>query len=208
MIRVNIALAGLAVCSATAIALIGQPTLQDKVQASAGELDTVIQSRSIHLDPAEVNQLMHDSQVRLQLLDVRPEAAFNVFHLRDARRVGLADMHQLASHPKFDTKALKVFIAADEADAEQAWRYATAAGIPNIYVLEGGVNLWLTVFRDQETQARTADAGRALKAGFYAALGDRVAFAFPALAASEGRVFDSKAKRLSKATKPAGGCGG
>lgn len=92
---------------------------------------------------------MHDSQVRLQLFDVRPEADFNVFHIRDAKRLPLAAMDQLGSHPKFDAKALKVFMAGDEAEAEQAWRYATAAGIANTYVLAGGVNLWLTVGSQQ-----------------------------------------------------------
>ncbi len=208
MIRVNVILACVALSTAAALALTGQPTLQDKAQAMAGGLDTIVQGRSIHLDPAELNQLMHDSQVRLQLFDVRPEAAFNVFHLRDARRVRREDMQQLSSQPRFDAKALKVFIAADEADAERAWRYAAAAGVPNIYVLDGGVNLWLAVFRDHQIDARTADASRGLGAGFRAALGDRHPFALPAIQASQGRAFEVKARRLSTATKPAGGCGG
>lgn len=208
MIRVNSVLAGVALSTAAMLALAGQPTLQDKIQARAGQLDAILQGRSMHLDPAEVNQLMHDSQVRLQLLDVRPEAEFNVFHLRDARRVLLRDMHQRASHPKFDPKALKIFIADGEAQAEEAWRYARAAEIPNIYVMEGGVDLWLAIFRDQQPHARAAEAAAGPKRGFHAALGDRLPFAFPAVEISKGRTFDIKAKRLSKASKPAGGCGG
>ena len=41
-------------------------------------------------------------------------------------------------------------LAGDEARAEEAWRTLRAQGVRHVYVLAGGLNLWLDVFRTGE----------------------------------------------------------
>ncbi len=49
----------------------------------------------------------------------------------------------------------------DEAQATEAWRYLVAEGVINAYVLEGGVNYWLTTFGESElTTQRPSDLFR------------------------------------------------
>lgn len=207
MIRLNMLLAAAALIASAGVAWVGQPTLQDQLRWRGPELDATLASRKIHLDPAEVNLLLHDPQVRTQLLDVRQEAEYNVFHLKGAKRIEVDDLLSPETSPKFDAKALKIFIAHDEAQAELAWRRTTAAGLRNAYVLAGGVDLWLSIYRDGEPDAQPREAGPDLH-GFSAALGDRLSFAYPELTLAKERTYETKAKRLTKAAKPAGGCGG
>lgn len=211
MTRPEPILAAVALLAGLGLALIGQPDVDDRLEAQADLLAKTVAGRSIHLDPAEVNVLLHDPQVIVQLIDVRPEAEFNLFHLVDARRVSLDALRAPAERKRLSPKALKIFVANGEARAEKAWRIVTASGVRDAYVLAGGLELWLAVYRDGRTDAQprptSIDADLAL-APFTRALGDRYAFARPALAEAKGRSYEEKAKRLSKVNKPAGGCGG
>ncbi|MCA9553776.1 MAG: rhodanese-like domain-containing protein [Myxococcales bacterium] len=208
MRSMNAALAVVAVSAAAALAFIGQPTLQDHLEARGAELSTKLASREIHLDPAELNVLLHDPQSRLQLLDVRSEGEFNLFHIKDAHRITLESLREGPPKPRFDPKALKIFIAQGEREADEAWRLATAAGNRDCYVLAGGIDLWLAVYRDGHINAQPGPAATGQLASFTAALGDRYPYALPDAHAAHERAFKEKAKRLTKAAKPAGGCGG
>lgn len=209
MIRLEVILASTAVALGLGLAARGMPTVDDRLEAQASLLEETLDSRKVHLDPAEVNTLLHDVQSKVQIIDVRPEADFNLFHLLDARRLARADLKTPEVLASLDPKALKIFVANGEAEAEEGWRIVTAAGIRDAYVLEGGLALWLRVFRDHQLHATPNDAApsRTL-AAFDAALGARYPFARPSMHAIEGREFESKAKRLTKVAKPAGGCGG
>jgi rhodanese-related sulfurtransferase len=207
MSALHVALAGVAVTAAVGLALTGQPTLQDHLRARDAELTQKLASRALHLDPAEVNVLLHDAQSRVQLIDVRSEADFNLFHLKDARRMTLAELERDEGRPTFDPKALKIFIGAGEAEAEAAWRLATAGGTRDAYILAGGVDLWLAIYRDGQVDAQPSPPAPDGLASLTVALGDRLPYALPSAEAAHGRQFQEKAKRLTKAAKPAGGCG-
>lgn len=190
------------------LALHGEPTHEDRLAAKAAEQEATLASRKLHLDPAEVNNLMHNAQVKVQLLDVRDEAAFNLFHLLDSARVEPADLRRPEIAARLDDKALKIIIAGSEPQAEAAWRDLNAEQIRDVYVLAGGVPLWLEVFVNGHKRAQPRAASEPpRKPRFTAALGARQRGAFPPETLTEGRAFTKKAKMLTKVVKLAGGCG-
>lgn len=210
MMRPEPVLAGVALAAGVGLLLVPQPDVDEKMRMKATELSAKLDSRQIHLDPAEVNVLLHDGQVITQLIDVRSEADFNLFHLVDAQRLSLDDLRTPEVQATLNPKALKIFVANGEPQAEAAWKIVTASGINDAYVLAGGLDLWLSIYRDRHLDAapRTSGDPAAALARFERALGDRYPYARPSLHAQEGREFEEKAKRLSKVSKPAGGCGG
>lgn len=212
MISPKLGLAGAAALAGVGLALVGQPDVDDHLRWRAAELDATLEARTVHLDPAEVNTLLHEAGTAVQVIDVREEADFNLFHLVDSRRVDLSALRDPSVRGRLDPKALKVFVANGEARAEQAWRIVSAAGIRDAYVLAGGITTWLAIYRDGRVQAPAQPPEpaqvEAARASFEAALGHRYPFARPKVATAADRAFEEKAKRLTKVAQPAGGCGG
>ncbi len=112
--------------------------------------------------------------------------------------------------------SVKVVLGDDEARAEEAWRLLVAHGARHVYVLAGGVNLWLDVFRDGRTDAapaRGAAATDTLRHAFPSSLGARLPWARPDIAtyrrllATKARAFTPRVQPVTKAVAAAGGCG-
>ncbi len=210
---------------AFALPAVGQPSVATRAERMAPELDPILESRAVHADPVEVLGLMHNqiqgkrARVRLLLIDLRSESDYNLFHLEDAKRFTLAELEgsvgkELAGREY--ANAIKVLIANDEATAEQGWRMLQAQGAKGAYVLAGGVNLWLRVFKDGVIDAERAlppEADGRLRHTFPAALGERHACALPAFPVyqrildRDERSFTFRVVPLVVAATPSGGCG-
>lgn len=203
------ALALLAAALGVGLAIRGEPGPEELARMKRAALDARIETRAVHLDPAEVLELVHDRRVPVDLFDLRSEADYNLFHLLDAQRVPPERFADPARWPRMRPLALKILIANDEAEAERVWRWLEASGVRGAYVLAGGVNLWLAVFRDGQEGARPAAEGDGrLRHRFEAALGARHPFARPERSAVAGRAFEEKAEMLTTVVELAGGCGG
>ena len=172
--------------------LIGDPTLDDRLKRTGTELQAELTGRGSHIDPGELLSLLHNNQVRLAVLDTRPDAEFNLFHISDSRRI--------APRPGRDTwtrslpaTAVKVVVGSDEKGEEETWKRLRAIGLTNVYVLEGGIDAWIGAYHDGTP--------------FEAALGARYAASRPAAERASERKFEKKVK-VAVATKSAGGgCG-
>ncbi len=203
----------------------GGGAIDERVRLLAPEHDAALASRNFHLDPLEVAGLMHQSigcaqaRFHLVLLDLRDESEFNRFHLVDARRTSVerlfGDEGRALADPRYAT-SIKVLLSDDEAAAEAAWRVLRAQGAAHVYVLAGGVNLWLDVFREGRLDAQPAPGTVAtdrMRHSFPSSLGDRYAFARPSeetwrrLVASKKRAYEPHARPVTKAGKASGGCG-
>jgi len=202
---------------ATALA-VGAPDVGRKLSHASKALDAQIASRDFHIDPAELLGLMHNNQLRLAILDVRDEGDFNLFHLIDARRFTFSaeDESWLASLPD---QAVHVVVSNDEARADEAWKRLSVMGVKNVYILEGGMNLWLDLCKPHKSpdasriaHRRRADADslreEQLRYTFPAALGDLYPEARPSADCFSERQFASKVQVLKPVAMPAGGCGG
>lgn len=175
------------VVGAVAAIVIGQPTTADKWARLEPTEGVRLANREVQIHPGELLEKIHDRTLQVIMLDVRSEADYNLFHIQDARHVPLETLPQqldwLRAQP---ANTLFVTISNDETAAAEAWKILRAESVPNAYILEGGVNNWLTLFAAEGVQAAPAQATPtpvmqedALAYAFPAALGARYPFAEP-----------------------------
>jgi rhodanese-related sulfurtransferase len=203
------AAAGLLTLGAVAVLLVGQPTNSDRWNKISAEKQALLDQRAVQIHPGELLATQEDRLLKLVLLDVRSEAEYNQFHLRNARQVELDKLDNLAPELlKEPANTIIVVMSNGEAAATEAWKTLVAESVPNVYILEGGVNQWLAYFAsgDERIQA-VSPAGRdALAYSISAALGDR----FPA-ATPDPHQFEleyvPKIKLELKRGPGGGGCG-
>ncbi len=89
--------------------------------------------------------MMHNNQIDLVLVDVRGEAEYNLFHLIDAQRLTLAELGH-GWPQRLSDDAVVVVMSNDEQAAEEAWKRLAVQRV-NVYVLAGGINRWLDLYR-------------------------------------------------------------
>ena len=198
-----VALAGVAL-------FIGQPSSEDRWQSIAAESQAKLDQRAVQISSAEFIKYRDDSKIKIIPLDVRDERYYNQFHLRGAVHVPLDQVQAKARELQFEAaNTVFVTISNDEAAATEAWKILKAESVPNIYILEGGVNAWLKdyagdsladedrVFNRQEDQ---------LAYRFKAATGARHPAAEPAAHAINLK-YEPKVILELKRAPTSGGCG-
>jgi rhodanese-related sulfurtransferase len=203
--------AGGAVMLAAGVALIGQPTTEMRWSWLEPDLQPKLEERVYQIEPLELLEVMQDTAINLVLLDVRPEADYNRFHLRDARHLPLdavgVSIDALQAEP---ANTVYVTISNDEQAATEAWKILAAESVPNIYILSGGVNGWLAFFGDESvtiSATSTASADDALHYTFPAALGDRHMAADPNADLYAGIEYTKKVQPVVVRGAKSGGCG-
>ncbi|MCA9188799.1 MAG: YeeE/YedE thiosulfate transporter family protein [Pirellulaceae bacterium] len=193
---------------ASLVMIQGQPTTEDRWNFIAAEKDALLEQRSVQIEPVELISLMHDKTLRLTLLDVRSEADYNQFHLRDAIHVPLSELVEYSKQLQLVAQpAVFVVIGNDEVAATEAWRFLQAETVPNVYLLSGGINGWLDRLADESLGAmkKTTHETDELAYLFPVAFGDRLGPSHPSLAPQTE--FEPKVKLQRKKGPTGGGCG-
>lgn len=196
---------------AFAVLLIGQPTNADRWNMIASTQQPRLDNREVYVHPGEVLQYMNDRKIVTMLLDVRDEADYNLFHIRDARHVPLDQLDTIVEEFHALPENAVVFVMSnDEARATEAWRYLVAENVVNVYILEGGVNNWLNTFGEADFKAESAlpsgEADDRLDYRFALAYGER----HPAAAPHDDRFaleFEPRVVLAIKRGPASGGCG-
>ena len=201
---------------ALAVMGMGQPSPAKKWEFIAEDKAPLLENREVQIHPGELIQIASNWTYKLLIMDVRSERDYNLFHLLDSRRVPLEGLaagsltKELLDEPP---NALIVLVSNDEAAATEGWKYLTAEGIMNVYLLEGGINGWLDAFAGDGAcdGCRPLEAGRAgeeepLRWSFEEALGANRPIANLDLFRNKSLFFVPKVKMEVKA-RPAGGCG-
>jgi rhodanese-related sulfurtransferase/uncharacterized membrane protein YedE/YeeE len=144
--RSGLVLAGALVAASLVLVVNGQPDPEARFARMGPQVRKSVEERGIFVDPAEVVALRKDIGVQVAILDLRDERDFNLFHVGGSRRATLAALesadrlkHLLDQPPTTVT----FLVGNGEASALTAWRRLTALGVPNLYVVDGGVNHWL-----------------------------------------------------------------
>jgi len=139
--------AGALVAMAAFVLVMGQPGNADRWQLIADENQAKLEQRKVQIAPAEMLTYMNDSKIKIIPLDVRDERDYNQFHLRGAIHVPLDQVQEKARELQFElANTVFVTISNDEAAATEAWKILKAESLPNIYILEGGINAWLDTY--------------------------------------------------------------
>jgi hypothetical protein len=101
-----------------------------------------------------------------------------------------------------------VVMSNDEADATEAWKMLVAESVPNVYILEGGINNWLATFGNDEEGIIALGEGddEQLRYLFGAALGAAYRSADPDPHEYELE-YTPKIKLEMKRAPISGGCG-
>lgn len=171
------------VLGAVAVLVIGQPTTADRWAQIEPVESARLANREVQIHPGELLANLNDPTLQVIMLDVRSEADFNLFHIRDARRVTLETLPGIIPglHEE-PPNTLIVVMSNGETAATEAWKILRAESVPTAYILEGGVNNWLATFADQEfkeTAVKGTGSADALGYTFPTALGSRYEWAAP-----------------------------
>jgi len=205
------AAAGVLVLIALATLGLGQPSNADRWARMAKEKEAALTARRVQIHPGELLALTHNNQLITRVLDVRSEADYNRFHLLDAEHLPQAAMDAETVEGLLRAPANTVFVLVsnDEDAATEAWRYLVAEGLPNLYILEGGMNFWLDTFADpafREANLVSNPRKDSLHYRFNPALGSRHPAANPNPEAFE-LTYTEKVQLQSKRAGSGGGCG-
>ena len=174
---------------ALVVLIVGQPTVADKYanmtisrtvdgEKIAYTPAQLLEDRAIQIHPGELLASLGDQKLNIMMIDVRSEADYNLFHLRGAQHIPVSDLGTIVPILLTEPAANTVFVlmSNDEVAATEGWQTLVANSVPNVYILEGGINNWISVFGKNEaditpTPAPVADDS--LRFTFPAALGDR-----------------------------------
>jgi len=193
------------------LAWVGQPDPMRRWQFLAPELEPRLTERQVQIDPAELMELMHNDYIDLELIDVRDEHDWNLFHLWGAERIPIEEL--VAQHKRFaqlHSNGVIVLVGNDEARATEAWKLLMAtASRPNAYILAGGINRWLDEFAPLpggRIPGEKAAPDETLRHPLTWALGSRHPAALPDPHQVETGQFVKKVKLQQRVVKK-GGCG-
>jgi rhodanese-related sulfurtransferase len=143
--RLKLAGAGLLLVLSLAAVLVGQPDPARRWAVLGKAAQPLLDSRAVHVSVPEVVEVRANPALNVVTLDVRGEREFNLFHLRNAERVtaGTHDPDLLRRLTGLAPNTAVFVIGNGETAAVQAWKELWAQGVPNLYIVEGGINAWL-----------------------------------------------------------------
>lgn len=210
--------------AAVAVIFIGQPSLEQKysritVQRDqtdgtklAYHTDELLVRREVFSSPAEVYKTMFTNTLITVLVDVRPEADYNLYHINGAINVPLQKIETILPNllAQYSPRTVYVVMSNDETSAVAAWKKLIGSGVSNVYVLEGGINNWIAYFGkdDPEIQPTSGPvADEQLRYTFPAVLGARYNSSYPNPQEYEELEYEPKIQLQIKRDKSGGGCG-
>lgn len=231
--KLRFAGAGTLFVAAVALVLIGSPSLEDKynkltftrtetieqlnaepiVNTITYTADEMLENRLVFISPAEAFKARYNQGMNPIYLDVRTEADYNLYHIEDAINVPSDHLTKVIPSLLTEPPANSVFIVMsnDETAAIEAWKVLSASAVPNVYILEGGVNNWIAFFgKEDETltaQPKPGAVDDELAYIFPAALGSNYDSCSPSPVEYENLEFIAKIKLQLKRDKSGGGCG-
>jgi len=206
----RVAAAGFALLAALALMLVGLPGSEARLARLEPKMNAQLASREYHIDPGELMDLMYNNKLHLFVIDVREEVDFNLFHLRDAIWKPVEQMSEACCR-RLRAEGIKVVLSNDEARAERAWKHLTANEVLNVYVLAGGVNLWLDIYKDGLSGPPhaeiTGEGDDTLRHEIDSALGHAPEFALPVHDLVGQREYPTKVQVARPVSVEGGGCG-
>jgi rhodanese-related sulfurtransferase len=228
--KLRIAGAGALLALALAVVFMGTPSLEEKYskltftrtesipQLNADPIaethvysaDQMLEKRFVQIAPAELFKTVYNQSINLVMLDVRTESDFNLYHINGAINIPLDKLSTIIPDLLTEPPANSVFVlmSNDEAAATVAWKQVSASTVSNVYILEGGLNNWISFFgKDEDFQAASSVTDDKLGYVFSAALGSKYESCDPNPQAYEELEFEAKIKLQLKRDKSGGGCG-
>ncbi len=200
-----------AVLAAAGLLLVPKPDFEDRLKAIDSDLSQALMQREVQIDPRELVEVVYNLNMRIKILDFRDENEFNLFHLVDAEHTTMDQIGNPRWVGALPKQTVMVLISNGEKRAERAWKILRAQGIENLYLLAGGLNVWVEVFGSKsrlvapDKDCSLEDECRRYR--FEAALGSRHPESDPDPKRVETQEFVRKVKNIGRTQKKKGGCG-
>ncbi|MCI0712562.1 MAG: YeeE/YedE family protein [Chloroflexi bacterium] len=208
--RWRYAAAAVLILVAVAVLVLQQPSTQDKWNWIEDEQGERLTNREVQIHPAELLDTMHDNRINAILIDVRDESDYNAFHILDAVHIAPEDINDhIAQFREEPSNTVFVVMSNEEVLATEVWKTLVAESVINVYILEGGVNNWLSIYAEADFKAEYAPVSHASDEFGYAltsALGARHPAARPNPDVFEIE-YEPKVKLQDKRGASGGGCG-
>jgi rhodanese-related sulfurtransferase len=208
--RWRYAAAAVLILLAVAVLVIQQPSTQDKWNWIEDEQGERLANREVQIHPAELLDTMHDNRINTILIDVRDESDYNAFHILEARHIAPEDIQiHIEEFREKPSNTVFVVMSNDETLATEVWKTLVAESVINSYILEGGVNNWLSVYAEPDFQTEFAMVSHASDEFGYSltsALGARHPAARPNPDVFEIE-YEPKVELQDKRGASGGGCG-
>ncbi len=194
--------AGALVAAALVLAVRGDPGPGQRWGWLPAAVHQQVADRAVFASPAELVALRKDTALKVEVLDLRGEHDFNLFHVGGARRIEPADLDGAAALRRLlDEPPSTITFLADngEGRALEAWKDLRSRGVANLYVLEGGMNRWLELYPVPECVAVRAAPAQdgALGYRFAYATGESLPSSWPELPRSRAFRFPCAAPLAS-----------
>ncbi|HPS58483.1 MAG TPA: YeeE/YedE thiosulfate transporter family protein [Spirochaetota bacterium] len=214
--HVNPVFAGVLVLLSLIILIKGEPSLDARWKMLPEAEQQKLTARDVYIHPAELLEVMNNFQFKARILDLRSESDFNIFHILSAENIQAADVNSqgmIESLKKEKPNAAIVLVSNGEKISTEAYRFLRVNGVQNLYILEGGMNNWITVFGADKSIAVKKDPAASGSEDssyiFNRAYGSELKLANPV--SDHGTVpenirYTKKVKIQAKAAK-SGGCG-
>src|SRR5512139_1509787 len=161
--KLRVAGAGVLLALALGVVIIGSPSIEERYnkvqftrqideQSVTLSADQMLEKRLVQITPAELFKTVYNQGINLVMLDVRPESDFNLYHIKGALNVPLDKLPAIIPDLLSEPPANSVFVlmSNDETAATEAWKELSASTVPNVYILEGGINNWIAFFSKED----------------------------------------------------------
>lgn len=179
----RIAGASLLIGGALLSALLGDPGVEEKWAAMPQPEKDKLTHREVYISAGELIEAANDDALYLNIIDVRDQSSFNLFHFRNAERYTaeqLQEIEMIKTLRKLPGNTVNLLVSNGESAATEAYKQLKSDGIINLYILEGGINQWLSEFAAPEMGVEpisTSTASETLDFRFSHAVGDNYPFA-------------------------------
>jgi rhodanese-related sulfurtransferase len=141
------------------LVLVLLPQRDHETDAQPGELLAELSTKLRFLNPDLVAQRMVDGDPSLLLIDVRNTSEYERFTLPGAVNIPLDSILSDNSKEIIGQEGIDaVFFSNDNIIAGRAWILSKRAGADNIFILEGGLDLWFRNFFTAVPPPETASA--------------------------------------------------
>ncbi|MGL1936914.1 MAG: YeeE/YedE thiosulfate transporter family protein [Fibrobacterales bacterium] len=193
-----------------AIIVIGQPTPERRWEFVKETYQPKIDSRAVFIHPGELVKTWFDDKLSLSIWDFRSEDKFNLINIIDSDRKIATDLTEkyIIELRKNPPNRVTVIVGESEQQALSFYKQLMGYGIPNIYILDGGIEQWLRTFKTYHTFTESVSPSPyGLHFDIPEAKGARHSVSEPEKEWIEHLQYPSKIKLELKRGVAGGGCG-
>ncbi|MBN2693446.1 rhodanese-like domain-containing protein [bacterium] len=205
----KIAAASVLITIAFIMFFVGDLTPQQKWNRLSINEQKQLDERAVFVQADELRELMFKDIAFLKIIDLRDESDYNLFHIKNSKRVPLKQLSEKESIlelQQIPQPAVIFLVSNGEKLSSEGYKILKSNGVTNLYILDGGINSWLSRYPIEGVNPIQSDNKEQLNYKFNVAIGSKYPSSFPNVEHFPAIEFTKKVKLKSKKLT-SGGCG-